>query len=83
MRQKNTGWVNAITFNLSRLARQVEDSFICSWAGFDPEYYVNVKSNGEWNGRFRVPFFMQLVSDEYLQSQIGVSFQDSEGKLQM
>ncbi len=83
VRQNTTGWVNAIAFDLSKLARRVENSFICSWAGFDQEYYDTARAKGEWNERFRVPFFMQMVSDEFLQSQIGVSFQNSEGKLQM
>ncbi len=83
IRQKNTGWVNVITFNLLRLARQLDDSFICSWAGFGPEYYAKAEADKEWNKRFQVPFLMQMVSNEYLESQVAVSFQDSKGKLQV
>ena len=83
VRQNNAGWVNAIAFDLSKLSRRVDNSFICSWAGFDKEYYENAQAKGERNDKFGAPFFMQLVSDEYLHSQIGVSFQGSEGELQM
>ncbi len=82
-RQKNTGWVNVITFNLLRLARQLDNSFIISWAGFGPEYYAKAQADKEWNKRFRVPFFMQLVSDEFLESQAAVAFRDSKGKLRV
>jgi hypothetical protein len=82
-RQKDTGWVNVITFDLLRLARQLKDSFIISWAGFGPEYYAQAEADKEWNKRFEVPFFMQMVSNEFLESQGAVSFRDSEGKLQV
>ncbi len=83
IRQKNTGRVNVITFDLLRLARQLDNSFICSWAGFGPEYYAKAEADKEWNKRFEVPFFMQMVSNEFLESQAAVSFRDSEGKLQV
>jgi hypothetical protein len=72
-----------LTFNLLKLARKLDDSFVVLWAGFRPEYYAKAEANKEWNKRFKVPFHMQLVSDEFLESQAAVAYTDSEGRLRM
>ncbi|MDP7560073.1 MAG: hypothetical protein QF745_05990, partial [Planctomycetota bacterium] len=83
VRAENTGWVNVLTFNLLKLARKLDDSFVVLWAGFRPEYYAKAEADQEWNKRFKVPFHMQLVSDEFLESQAAVAYTDPEGRLRM
>ena len=39
IRADNTGWVNVMMFNLQKLARKLENSFVVLWAGFRTEYY--------------------------------------------
>ena len=81
--QDNVAWVNAIVFDLLKLSRGSRDYFYCCWVGFDDEYYEYARNRGESAPKFRTQFNMQLVSDAYLLSQPGLSFQGSKGELQM
>ncbi len=83
IRAENTGWVNVMVFNLQRLQRKLDNSFVILWAGFSQEYYDQAAVRKEWNARFRVPFAMQLVSNEFLESQAAVAYTGSDGKLRM
>jgi hypothetical protein len=83
VRAENTGWVNVMVFNLQRLQRKLDNSFVILWAGFGQAYYDHARVKNEWNMRFRVPFAMQLVSNEFLESQAAVAYTGSDGKLRM
>ncbi|MDP7560363.1 MAG: hypothetical protein QF745_07460, partial [Planctomycetota bacterium] len=72
-----------MVFNLQRLARKLDNSFVILWAGFGQEYYEQAAAREEWTRRFRVRYAMQLVSNVFLESQRAVSYTDPDGKLRM
>ena len=70
--QKGVGWVNALAFDLWKLARGKPDYFYCMWVGFNQEYYDKALAREEYTPRFKCKFYMQLASDACIVSNPGL-----------
>ena len=77
--EERVAWVNALAFDLRKLARGEQGYFYCMWVGFDEEYYSKAAARKEYTNRFNCNFFMQLASDAFISSNPGLLYGGSRG----
>ena len=72
--EERVAWVNALAFDLRKLARGEQGYFYCMWVGFNEEYYSKAAARKEYTNRFKCNFFMQLASDAFISSNPGLLY---------